>query len=360
MKPSFYKGIVLGAAVSILVLVTSTAVAGTGIGGIFNLGQSNTVDATSALSGASVGAQLQVTNSGTGSGAQGIAAFNNSVAATLYGRNSGAGPAISGRADKKNNGVEGVSAGPGASGVYGANTSTNAMGLPGAASGPVGSASSATTPAAGWASPAYPTATTASRASAEANSQAASTARTRASAATVLPGAARVRAGSASTATTPPAAGPAYFTGGLHLGGQLDCSGCVGAGALAPGAGNRVGGYELVSASSVHDNLVRTERNIVVNCPLGKMVLRGRRLGTEGRGRQEGGTRRQLTIRLLPARRGYPGARRLVRQGRGDDDSLQHDARRGRVRDLRECQSVAAADEGARGLLPNAGACLIA
>src|SRR2546421_2052743 len=105
MKAAFYRGIVLGAAVSILVLVATVALAGTGIGGIFNLGQTNTVDATSALSGASVGPQLRVTNSGTGSGAQGIAAFNNSTAATLYGRNSGAGPAISGRADKRNNGV---------------------------------------------------------------------------------------------------------------------------------------------------------------------------------------------------------------------------------------------------------------
>ena len=136
MKPSFYKGIVLGAVVSILVLVASTAVAGTGIGGIFNLGQTNTVNATSALSGASVGAQLQVTNSGTGSGAQGIGAFSNSVAATLYGRNSGGGPGVSGRSDKRGNGVEGVSAGAGASGVYGANTSTNGFGVAGHSTGP--------------------------------------------------------------------------------------------------------------------------------------------------------------------------------------------------------------------------------
>ena len=138
MKPSFYKGIMLGAVVSMLVLVASTAVAGTGIGGIFNLGQSNTVNATSSLSGASTGAQLQVTNSGTGTGAQGIAASNNSAAATLYGRNSGTGPAVSGRADKKNNGVEGVSAGAGASGVYGANTSANGFGVAGRSTGDAG------------------------------------------------------------------------------------------------------------------------------------------------------------------------------------------------------------------------------
>jgi hypothetical protein len=138
MKPSFYKGIMLGAVVSMLVLVASTAVAGTGIGGIFNLGQSNTVDATSSLSGASTGAQLQVTNTGTSTAAQGIAAFNKSAAATLYGRNSGTGPAVSGRADQKNNGVEGVSAGAGASGVFGANTSATGFGVAGRSTGASG------------------------------------------------------------------------------------------------------------------------------------------------------------------------------------------------------------------------------
>jgi hypothetical protein len=138
MKPSFYKGIVLGAVVSMLVLATTAAVAGTGIGGIFNLGQTNTVNATSALSGASVGPQLQVTNTGTGSGAQGIGVHNNSVAAAIYGRNGGAGPGVSGRADKRNNGVEGVSAGSGASGVYGANTSVDGFGVAGRSTGAAG------------------------------------------------------------------------------------------------------------------------------------------------------------------------------------------------------------------------------
>ena len=151
MKATFYKGTVLGAVVSMLVLVASTAVAGTGIGGIFNLGQSNTVNATSSLSGASTGAQLQVTNTGTGTGAQGIAASNNSAAATLYGRNSGAGPGVSGRADKKNNGVEGVSAGAGASGVYGANTSANGYGVAGRSTGASGIGVFGNNTGGGWA-----------------------------------------------------------------------------------------------------------------------------------------------------------------------------------------------------------------
>jgi hypothetical protein len=135
---TFLKGAFAGGVGAALVLTATAAIAGTGIGGIFNLGQSNTVNATSALSGASVGAQLQVTNSSTDKAAQGIAAFNNSAAATLYGRNSGAGPGVSGRADKTNNGVEGVSAGAGASGVFGANTSTNGFGVAGRSTGASG------------------------------------------------------------------------------------------------------------------------------------------------------------------------------------------------------------------------------
>ncbi|MDQ2984233.1 MAG: hypothetical protein M3R70_09975 [Actinomycetota bacterium] len=94
MKPTFYKGIVLGAVVSMLVLVASSAIAGTGLGGIFNLGESNTVDATSGLSGAVLGPQLQVTNNGTGASSQSIAGVNNSTtAAAVFARNNGGGPA---------------------------------------------------------------------------------------------------------------------------------------------------------------------------------------------------------------------------------------------------------------------------
>ena len=46
----------LGVALAALALTTTTAVAGSGVGGIFNLGQANTVDAQSTLSGTSTGA----------------------------------------------------------------------------------------------------------------------------------------------------------------------------------------------------------------------------------------------------------------------------------------------------------------
>ena len=41
MKPTFFKGIVLGATVAATLLVPTAVIAGSGIGGIFNLGQSN-------------------------------------------------------------------------------------------------------------------------------------------------------------------------------------------------------------------------------------------------------------------------------------------------------------------------------
>lgn len=72
MKHRFFQGVVLGAVVSSVVLASTAAFAGTGIGGIFNLGQKNGVNATSTLSGATAGRQLQVTNTSTGSGATGV------------------------------------------------------------------------------------------------------------------------------------------------------------------------------------------------------------------------------------------------------------------------------------------------
>jgi hypothetical protein len=72
MKPSFFKGIVLGAATSMVVFMAASAVAGTGVGGIFNLGQANTVNASTSLSGANGAAGLNVTNTAAaGSGVVG-------------------------------------------------------------------------------------------------------------------------------------------------------------------------------------------------------------------------------------------------------------------------------------------------
>ena len=62
----FYKGVVLGSVVAVVVLMAATALSGTGIGAVFNLGKANTVNRTSSLSGATKGKMLQVTNKGSG------------------------------------------------------------------------------------------------------------------------------------------------------------------------------------------------------------------------------------------------------------------------------------------------------
>lgn len=72
MKATFYKGIVLGSVVSLATLMGATAFAGTGVGGLFNLGQNNTVNGTTKLTGATAAGQLDVVNNSTGTGATGI------------------------------------------------------------------------------------------------------------------------------------------------------------------------------------------------------------------------------------------------------------------------------------------------
>src|SRR3954454_17384536 len=60
---AFLKGAVAGGTGAAAVLAATAAFAGTGIGAVFNLGQTNTVNATSTLTGAkSSGPELQVTN----------------------------------------------------------------------------------------------------------------------------------------------------------------------------------------------------------------------------------------------------------------------------------------------------------
>lgn len=54
--------------VSTLVLTAVTALAGTGVGAVFNLGQTNTVNAQSTLKGATGTRNLQITNTGSGGG----------------------------------------------------------------------------------------------------------------------------------------------------------------------------------------------------------------------------------------------------------------------------------------------------
>lgn len=93
MKPTFFKGVVIGAGTSVLVMTAAAALAGTGVGGIFNLGVTNSVDDQSALVGTvDNGAQFSVRNDGTGfgirsysSGGRGILGQHNSTTGTLAG-----------------------------------------------------------------------------------------------------------------------------------------------------------------------------------------------------------------------------------------------------------------------------------
>ena len=63
----------LGAAAAALALTTATALAGSGVGDVFNLGQANTVNVESSLSGnTSGGPQLRVENSATTQNAFGV------------------------------------------------------------------------------------------------------------------------------------------------------------------------------------------------------------------------------------------------------------------------------------------------
>ena len=66
---TFFRGVVLGAVTSTLVLVVASAIAGTGVGAVFNLGETNSVDATSMLQGSTAGPMLQITNASADTGA---------------------------------------------------------------------------------------------------------------------------------------------------------------------------------------------------------------------------------------------------------------------------------------------------
>jgi hypothetical protein len=67
MHRSLFAGIVIGAVVSAVVSTGVAAVAGTGIGGVFNLGDTNAVNAVTTLQGSTTGSNLQVINRGSGS-----------------------------------------------------------------------------------------------------------------------------------------------------------------------------------------------------------------------------------------------------------------------------------------------------
>jgi hypothetical protein len=94
MRGSLFKGVVLGSVCSALVFVASSALAGSGVGGVFNLGVSNSVDAKTTLTGASPAAQLQVTNTNGAAGASGLGVSSASSTSTGFFNNTGAGTGL--------------------------------------------------------------------------------------------------------------------------------------------------------------------------------------------------------------------------------------------------------------------------
>jgi hypothetical protein len=87
VKPTFFKGIVLGAVTSMLMLAASMALAGSGVGGVFNLGVPNDVNATTNLHGTTAGPQLQINNASGAVGALAISANGNSTSPAISGGN---------------------------------------------------------------------------------------------------------------------------------------------------------------------------------------------------------------------------------------------------------------------------------
>ena len=72
MKATFLKGVALGSAVSLATLAATAAFAGTGVGKVFNLGETNRVNSRSQLEGATPSAVLNVTNSDKSATASGV------------------------------------------------------------------------------------------------------------------------------------------------------------------------------------------------------------------------------------------------------------------------------------------------
>lgn len=73
MRSGFSKGVVMGAVVCGMTVMSTAAFAGTGIGGVFNLGRTNTINGSTVLAGSTRGQQLSVVNNArTGSGITGI------------------------------------------------------------------------------------------------------------------------------------------------------------------------------------------------------------------------------------------------------------------------------------------------
>jgi hypothetical protein len=127
------RGTLLGAVATALALATTTALAGSGVGGVFNLGQANSVDAPTSLSGnPGANPQLRLVNGGTGAALRaesqsGIGVNGTSVSGTGQFGQSQSGIGLQGvhtDAVGTNPGIEGKtnSADPTGAGVIGRNT----------------------------------------------------------------------------------------------------------------------------------------------------------------------------------------------------------------------------------------------
>jgi hypothetical protein len=93
MSGSFVKGAVIGFVCALLGGAT-VALAGSGVGGVFNLGVTNAVNGQTKLTGATSGAQLRVDNTSAASNAAGIAVTSASpTAAGFFAANTAGGPA---------------------------------------------------------------------------------------------------------------------------------------------------------------------------------------------------------------------------------------------------------------------------
>jgi hypothetical protein len=92
---SHLKTAVVAAVVATLATTATVAVAGSGVGGVFNLGQSNTVNHASLLAGSTAGDQLDVANVNTGSTAKAVGLLGKSPTAPAAAvANNGGGPAL--------------------------------------------------------------------------------------------------------------------------------------------------------------------------------------------------------------------------------------------------------------------------
>ncbi|HZQ65004.1 MAG TPA: hypothetical protein VFA66_07245 [Gaiellaceae bacterium] len=93
MKPTFWKGLLLGCLCSGIVVVASAALAGTTVGGVFNIGVSNgPIAAQTSLTNTAASSTLFLSNTSTEGGGYGLYAKSASTAGAIRGSAVGSGP----------------------------------------------------------------------------------------------------------------------------------------------------------------------------------------------------------------------------------------------------------------------------